>query len=157
MLLPSFVAPRWLVNLLGPEDKQRKQRTPRVIRIRDQISLHMRGSMATPAGGTVGDRRDEGSDTYLPGSIPVQSDWNHSAPRADHCANHGIQESTLSVCSWSIPVLVDVKLEGTVNSLEFSEYPDPHEHWYNISVSVLEHCDGGRPKDIGGGEVRKKG
>jgi len=108
-VLPAFAAPRWLAHWLEPEGKQRKRRTPRVSPVRDQISHRMQGSTAMPVEETIGGGRDGRRDTYLPGSVPVQSDWNHSAPCTDHRANHRIQESSLSVCSWSGPTLVDVK------------------------------------------------
>jgi len=105
---PIFAAPRWLVCWLEPEGKRRKRRTPRVNPVRDQISHHMQGSTATPVEETIGSGRDGRWDTHLPGSVPVQSDWNHSTPCADHRANHRIQESSLSVCSWPVPMSIDV-------------------------------------------------
>ena len=88
----------------------------RVIPVRAQISHRMQGSVAMPAEGIVGDSRGGGWDTYLPGSIPVQPDWNHSTPRADHGTNHRIQESSFGVCSWSIPTLIDVKRDEAVST-----------------------------------------
>lgn len=99
-LLPS-VAPRWLARWLGPEGRQRKRKTLRVNQVRDRISLHRRELTAMPAGGIGGGRKDEGRGTYLPGPIPVQSDRNRSAPCANHSSNHGIQEGTFGICSWS--------------------------------------------------------
>ena len=49
----SFAAPRWLAYWLEPEGKRKKQKTPRVNRLRDRISLHMRGSTAMPAEGMI--------------------------------------------------------------------------------------------------------
>ena len=59
-LLRHFAAPRWLVRRLEPGGKRTKQRMLRVSRIRDQVSLRMRVSMAMPAEETVGDRRGGG-------------------------------------------------------------------------------------------------
>ena len=108
-VLPVFAAPRWLVYWLEPEDKRRKRRTLRVSPVRAQILHRMQGSMAMPVEGWVGGGERRRWDTYLPGPIPVQRDWNRSAPRADHGTNHRIQESSLGVCSRSVPTSIDVK------------------------------------------------
>jgi len=114
--------------------------------------------MAKPVEGTVRDGRDGGWGTHLPWSIPVQSDWNRSAPCADHSTGYRIQESSFSVCSWPIQGLLDVRRgEGDVNLLEFGEYSDPREPQHDVSVSVREHGDGGRSENIGGGEICEKG
>jgi len=107
-VLPVFAAPRWLAHWLEQEGKLRKRRTPRVSPVRDQILHHMQGSTATPVEETIGNGRDGRWDMYLPGSVPVQSDRNHSTPCPDHRANHRVQESSLSVCAWSGPTSGDV-------------------------------------------------
>ena len=129
----------------------KKQGTLRVSPIRDQISHHMQGSMAMPADETVEVGRDGGWGVHTCQGLSQSNAIGITPHHAPIAPTTGCRRARSVSARGLLGYESALGGEVGIDLLEFGED-------VNLKVtSVLEHHDGERPKNIGGGEVREKG